>query len=55
MNPLTWLWLRVAAWWRGEWSDPYPGGDALEEYVKSEYEGKPSDEGDQPPPQHKEE
>lgn len=28
--------------------DPYPGGDTLREYVKSEYEHKPSHEGDQP-------
>lgn len=28
--------------------DPYPGGDALKEYVESEFEHQPSDGGEQP-------
>lgn len=39
-------------WWHKRkdtgWADPYPGEEALKEYVKSEYEHKPSHEGDQP-------
>lgn len=41
-------------WWsrhkRKPFCDPYPGEDALREYVKSEYEHKPAHSGDQPKP-----